>query len=84
MRSRRRMLRGGGTKDAKEFLKKKKFHYDISHHAWEQYLWCEDLTNILRELKAMGFNIKPKDGMDKEYILDGFEGKRKLKCYEDT
>lgn len=68
------MLRGGGTKTAREFLKAEGFTWDGSLHAWKHYLNAPELREILAVLQAQGYDVRPKDGLDPNYVIDLPEG----------
>lgn len=65
------MLRGGGTRDSKvkAFLKQNKFRWDGEKHAWTHYLHGPEFKKILLQLKKMGHDVRPKQGMDSNYVI---------------
>lgn len=64
------MLRGGGTKAAKETLKAAGFSWNGQRHAWEHYLNRPELTEVLLGLRSEGYEIIPKAGMDSSYVIE--------------
>ncbi len=74
------MIRGGATKvpKVKEYLKEMGFEWDSSgyraKYAWATYAPSDEwFAEVLRHLRDMGCVIKPKEGMRKSYIVEGFE-----------
>ncbi len=67
------MLRGGATKDAavKDALRAAGFRWDGTTYAWTMYLDRLDLGALLVRMRdEFGCEVKPKDGMDRNYLLD--------------
>lgn len=67
-----KILRGVGTKEIKDFLKEKGFIYDKFYFGWVNYILDNEFLEILKELKAKGYNIIPKKEMNKDYIYPEF------------
>ena len=64
------MLRGGGTRTAKEKLKELGFRWNGQSHAWETYMGGEEFRVVLLGLRADGYKILAKESMDAGYLLD--------------
>lgn len=64
------MLRGGGTRAAKETLKELGFRWNGQSHAWEHYMNKPEAREVLVKLRDNGYEILPKEGMDANYVID--------------
>lgn len=72
-------IRGGATRDAdiRAYLKQQGFRWDNASHGWKHYLDRSDLFPVLLTLRECGCEVLPKDGMDRNYVLDlDNEGRR--------
>lgn len=67
------MLRGGALKqdDVKRWVRERGFRWNGRTHAYEHYMYGEEFREVLAFLQdTFGCEIKPKDNLDPNYIID--------------